>query len=364
MKAGRFLLSMAMAGACLWTLEVAAEEGKPVYPGKKWELKKPGQMGLDGRKLKAMSDYAGGFGCVVRGGYMVYTWGDASKAKDVASAVKPVYTHFLLKAVEQGKLKSVDEAVSKKEPRLKSLNKGLGYKDREITWRHLCNQVSCYGVRERPGRAFDYSDYNMALFFDSLFLKVYGTTWERVDGNVLRPGLTDLLGCEDKPTFMAFGTKNRPGRLAISPRDFARFALLYLRKGKWKDKQLISAKSAAMAVRSPLATSIPRTKGERADMIAGQRSIGGGNNQCDHNGSYSFAWWVNGIGRDGKRNWPDVQGDVYGCFGHGDIRAMVVMPGLDLIVCWNDSRIKGSKMVNQALRLLKEAAGNKAGERK
>jgi len=44
MKAGRFLLSMAMAGAFLWTLEVAAEEGKPVYPGKKWELKKPGQI--------------------------------------------------------------------------------------------------------------------------------------------------------------------------------------------------------------------------------------------------------------------------------------------------------------------------------
>jgi CubicO group peptidase (beta-lactamase class C family) len=355
MESVRFLLVVWLGGICLGIPDAGAAEVGPVYPGKSWEARKPEQMGLDAWKLKALSDYSGGFGCVVRGGYMVYTWGDASKSNDVASAVKPFYTHFLLKAVEQGKLKSIDEAVSKVEPGLETLNEGLGFKDRRITWRHLCNQISCYGVRERAGDAFDYSDYNMALFFDSLFLKVYGVTWETVDREVLHPGLTDILNCEDNPTFMAFGTGNRPGRLAISPRDFARFGLLYMRKGKWKERQLISAEHVKLAVTNPLGVSIPRTKGESAEMIGGQRSIGGGNNQCDHNGSYSFAWWVNGVGRDGARNWPDVPGDVYGCFGHGDIRAMVVMPSLDLIVCWNDSKIEGSKMVNHALKLLKDS---------
>jgi hypothetical protein len=193
---------------------------------------------------------------------------------------------------------------------------------------------------------------------------VYGSTWEKVDRDILHPKLTNLLQCQDNPTFMAFGTGNRPGRLAISPRDFARFGLLYLRRGKWKDKQLISTKHVTMAVTSPLPNSIPRTKGKSADMIKGQRSIGGGNNQCDHNGNYSFAWWINGIGRDGKHNWPDVPGDVFGCFGHGDIRAMVVMPGLDLIVCWNDTKIEGNRMVNHALKLLRDSVtetGPRAG---
>jgi len=319
-----------------WTWDVEAGQSKAVYPGKRWEARTPGEAGVDGRKLTELSDYAGGFGCVVRGGYMVYTWGDVSKRKDVASAVKPVYTHFLIKAVEDGKLKGFDEAVSRVEPRLKGLNKGLGYKDRGITWRHLCNQISCYGVKERPGEAYDYSDWNMALLFDSLFVKVWGTSWDKVDREVLRPGLTDLIQCEDEPTFMAFGTGNRPGRLGISPRDFARFGLLYLRKGNWRGKQLISARHARMVVGNPLPISIPRTKGEKGEMIKGQRSIGG-------------------IGRDGSRNWPDVGSDVYGCFGHGDIRAMVVMPSLDLIVCWNDSRLKGSKMVNRALRLVEDS---------
>jgi len=358
MRRRALLLSLAIAATGSGILWAQAPEDVPVYPGKSWASRKPAELGLDSGKLRRMSDLTGGFGCVVRRGYMVYTWGDASKRKDVASAVKPFYTHFLLRAVEQGMIKSIDEPVSDIEPRLKPLNKALGYKDRRITWRHLANQISCYGVQEPPGRAFDYSDYNMALFFDSLFLKVYGTTWEKVDAEVLHPGLTDLLQCEDEPTFMAFGTGNRPGRLAISPRDFARFGLLYLRGGRWKGRQLISRKSVRLAVRSPLPISIPRTSGRKSEMIPHQRSIGGGSNQCDHNGSYSFAWWVNGIGRDGKRNWPDVGSDVFGCFGHGDIRAMVVMPSLDLIVCWNDSRIKGWKMVNQALRLLKEAAGS------
>ncbi|UCG48298.1 MAG: serine hydrolase [Phycisphaerales bacterium] len=330
-----------------------------VYPGRKWATRSPEQAGLDAGKLKELSAYAGGFGCVVRGGYMVYTWGDAGRRMDVASAVKPLYTHFLLKAVEEGRLASIDRPVCEVEPALRSLNKRLGYKDLAITWRHLCNQVSCYGVEERPGEAFDYSDYNMALLFDSLFLKLYGTTWERVDEEVLHPKLTDPLQCEDDPTFMAFGTGNRPGRLAMSPRDFARFGLLYLRKGMWKGSRLISAEHVKMAVTRPLPTSIPRTKGKSAEMIAGQRSIGGGNNQCDHAGSYSNAWWVNGIGRDGKRNWPDAPADVYGCFGHGDIRVMVVMPGLDLIVSWNNTKIKGHEKVNHALKLLKDAVVEK-----
>jgi hypothetical protein len=96
-------------------------------------------------------------------------------------------------------------------------------------------------------------------------------------------------------------------------------------------------------------------------MIPQQRSIGSKNipdNQCDHVGSYSWLWWTNGIGRDGTRHWPDVPVDTYGCFGHGGLRAMVVMPGLDLIVSWNDTRIRGAERENHALGLLVKAASS------
>jgi CubicO group peptidase (beta-lactamase class C family) len=235
MKPTKILVAVLLAGAFVPVGQAWAKETSPVYPGRQWATKTPEKVGLDAKKLKELSDYAGGFGCVVRHGYMVYTWGNAGRRKDVASAAKPLYSHFLFKAVEDGRISSLDEHVNKWEPRLNRINKKLGYKDSDIRWRHIANQISCYGLAEAPGTAYAYNDWQMALFWDTLFQKVYGADLKTVDTDVFGPMLTDKLQCQDNPTFMAFGLKDRPGRLAISPRDFARFGLLYLREGKWKE---------------------------------------------------------------------------------------------------------------------------------
>jgi CubicO group peptidase (beta-lactamase class C family) len=331
-----------------------AADVRPVFPGKTWERRTPAEVGLDAAKLREFAKRAGGRGCAVRNGYLVYTWGDHKKRGDVASAAKPVYSFFLFHALETKRIAGLDEKVVKYEPRLASLNAKLGHKDRNITWRHLANQTSCYGVTEPPGTAFDYSDWQMALFWDLLFQKVYKTNLATVDRKVLHPILTDPLQCEDKPTFMAFGTKNRPGRLAISPRDFARFGLLYLHRGKWRGKQLLSEKLATMAVTDALSLSVPRTKDKRAEMLPKQRSIGGGNNQTDHNGGYSWLWWLNGKSRDGKRWWQDAPADAFFCLGHGGRRGIACFPSQQIVVSWNDARQLHSnrKLGNAAFRFL------------
>jgi len=331
---------------------------KSVYPGSTWETRTPSEVRMDATKLNAFSDFVEGRGCVIRYGYLVYTWGDASKRADVASACKPWFSHLLFKASEDGKISSLDEKLAKWEPRLKDINKELGYKDRNITWKHAANQTSCYGITEQPGTAFDYNDWQMALFLDTLFLKVYGATYENVGEKVLHPLLTDPIQCEDNPTLMAFGTKDRPGRFGVSVRDFTRFGLLYLRKGNWKGKQLISKEHVTMAVTNPLPNSIPRASGQAAEMISGQRTLGSRaipDNQCDHLGSYSWLWWTNGIDSEGKRHWADAPVDTYGAFGHGGPRAMVVIPSLDLVMSWNDADIHSREKENQALKLLAES---------
>ncbi|MBI1901358.1 MAG: serine hydrolase [Planctomycetia bacterium] len=344
-------------------IAVANLLAEPIFPGEAWEPKTPAQVGLDATALKAFSDYVGGRGCVVRHGCLVYTWGDAAQRGDVASAAKPVYAHLLFKAIEDGKIVGLDEKIVKWEPRLADINKSLGFKDRDIAWQHLATQTSCYGVADKPGSAFCYNDWQMALFFDTLFLKVYGATHDTVDEKVFRPLLADPLGCQDEPTMMAFGKGDRAGRLAISPRDFARFGLLYLRKGDWNGKPLISAKHAALAVTSPLPNSIPRSEGNAAEMLTGQRSIGSQkvpDNQTDHFGSYSFLWWTNGRDREGTRMWPDAPADAFGAFGHGGPRALVVIPSLDIVVSYNDAKLEGwasgkENPTNRAMKLLVEA---------
>lgn len=353
----RMRLSVWVLVLCVSSIACAAEV-EPVYPGKTWATKTPGEVGLDAEKLKVFSDYAGGFGCVIRHGYMVHTWGDAGRRMDVASAAKPIYAHFLFKALEEGRVSSLNEPVCKWEPRLKAINAKLDHKDARITWRHMANQISCYGLAEEPGTAYAYNDWQMALLFDTLFTKVYGASLDTVDDRVLHAQLTDLIGCEDNPTFLAFGTGDRPGRLGISPRDFARFGLLYLRDGRWRDKQLLDPQYVRMAATEPVSNAIPRAGSEAAEMIPGQRSIGSRripDNQTDHMGSYSWLWWINGVDGLGKRHWPDVPIDAYGCFGHGGKRAMVILPGLDLIVSWNNTRIEAPEKENRALHLLTHA---------
>lgn len=333
-------------------LPVMAEE----WPGEHWAVVTPAEAGLDVAGLDTMAAFAGGRGCVVRGGRMVYSWGDPSARGDVASAVKPWFSTFLFLAVEAGKIESLDTPLMTFEPRLGEINAGLDYKDRNITFRHAANQVSCYGVAEAPGTAFDYSDWQMALFADTLFGKVYGHGWDTVDQEVLAPRITSILQCEDSPTFSAYGEKGRRGRLGISPRDFARFGLMYLRGGRWRDMRVLSEEHARMAVTSPLPATLPRTARVVSEMIPGQRSLGSEkipDDQTDHSGSYSWLWWVNGIDRDGNRNWPDAPADVFCALGHKNgQRGLAVFPGLDLIVSWNDTTLGEHKVKEKPLNTM------------
>jgi CubicO group peptidase (beta-lactamase class C family) len=311
------------------------------WPGKTWAASSPEESGMSSDSLAAAARFAGGRGCVVRHGRIAFIWGDPARRGDVASACKPIFSYFLFKAVETGRLPGTDTRAVMYEPRLNELNPQLGYKDRDITMRDLANQTSCYGVRERPGTAFDYNDWQIALFWDTLFTRVYGASYATVDAQVLHPLLTDVLQCEDNPTMMAFGLTDRPGRVAISPRDFARFGLLFLREGRWRTQRLLSAQHAREAVTSPLPANLPRTKGVPAEMIPGQRSMGNKDipdNETEHFGSYSWLWWTNGIRGDGRRYWPTAPADEFACLGHENgQRGMAVIPSLDIVVSWNDT---------------------------
>src|SRR5262249_45454025 len=109
-------------------------------------------------------------------------------------------------------------------------------------------------------------------------------------------------------------------------RDFARFGLLYLHNGLWDGRRLLDERLAAMAVTSPVLNATPRTSARSAEMIAGQRTLGSRkipDDQTDHLGSYSFAWWIDALDRDGRRHWPDAPVDTFGACGHGGPRALV-----------------------------------------
>ena len=332
-----------------------------VFPGKTWEMRSPEEVGMSSNKLAEFSALVGGRGCVVRNGYIVFAWGDQSKSSDVASAFKPLLSTLMLMAVQESKISSVDETVAKFEPRLQSLNGG---KDGAITWRHLASQTSGYGWSEKPGEAYAYNDYALTLYYDTLTEKVFGTNGTEV----LRTRLAKPLQFEDRYTFNAFGPNNRPGRLALSCRDFARFGLMYLRGGKWRNQQLLKPEFARMAISSPISPDTPLTGAIDAEMLPRQRSMGGTKNITPVGpGYYSFNWWLNATNKAGERLLVDAPPDTYVASGHGGMRVLAIIPSLDLIACWNDSRIDDhdrspgnpNTKNNHALQVLVAACGAK-----
>jgi CubicO group peptidase (beta-lactamase class C family) len=353
------VVSRLLAGTMLWVGSPAhaaeAPSAQPVYPGAAWETRAPEAVGLSGENLAALAQFVGGRGCVVRHGYLVFGWGDRQKSSDVASAFKPVLTTLLLMAVQEGKLHRVDDRVADFEPRLNTLNHG---KDAGITWRHFASQTSGYGLVEAPGEAYSYNDFAITLYYDTLTQKVFGTNGT----TVLRRHLAEPLQFQDAYTFNAFGPDNRPGRLALSVRDFARFGLLYLRHGQWRNRQLIRPEFVDLAIHSPLPPNTPLTSGSEADMLPRQRSMGGTRNITPVGpGFYSFNWWTNGTDRHGHRLFAGLPPDTYVAAGHGGIRMLWILPSLDLIVVWNDAHIEDqdaspdnpNTRCNQAARLIR-----------
>ena len=353
-----FIIRCFLLGVFLAVIEPSwSAQVDPVFPAEHWEMRQPESLGLSKAKLEALREVVGGRGCVVRYGCMAYSWGDPTRSADVASAVKPVISTLLLFAVQEGRVTSVDAAVSEFEPRLKTLNQG---KDASITWRHFASQTSGYGLAEPPGRAYAYNDLALALYYDTLTQKVFGTNGTEA----LRIRLAEPLQFEDHYSFSPFRRPDRDGRLAISTRDFARFGLLYLRGGNWRGKQLLQTNLIQMAITSPVPANTPPTGGEETEMLPSQRTLGGTRNITSVGpGFYSFNWWLNGTNLAGQRLFRHAPPDAYAAAGHGGIRVLFIVPSLELIVCWNDGQIQDhdespgnpNTRMNQATRLACEA---------
>jgi CubicO group peptidase (beta-lactamase class C family) len=327
---------------------------EPVFPTETWDTLAPDAVGLDRATLDRLAEHVGGRGCVVRHGYLVYAWGDITEARDVASAFKPVLSTLLFFAVQDGLITSPHAPVAGHEPRLLELNAD---KDGRITWKQLAQQTSGYGLAEPPGTAYSYNDHAITLYYDTLMNRVFQT-----HGNqVLNRYLAGPLSFQDPASFEAFGPRDRPGRLAISSRDFARFGLFILRHGRWADRQLLDPAHIDTMLNSILPADTPITGGQEAPMLDGQRSLGGGRTITQVGpGFYSYNWWRNGIDRNGHRLYVDGPEDLLLAGGHGGRRNLWIFPSLDLIVVWNDSRITDhdespgnpDTLSNQAVRII------------
>ena len=323
----------------------AAGEIDIVFPGESWDQREPAQAGLDAGKLDAFAANVGGDGCIIKDGYLVKSWGSLTSHKWWASASKPVLSTLLLLAVQEKKLPSVDALV-------KSAGWDLSPKDSTMTFRNLADMVSGYACAEAPGAAWGYNDFAIQLYARSLE-KVFQQPLDQA----FRQRMTELR-FEDGEFFGGRGGLS----VAASTRDFARLGWLWLNRGRWNGKEVLSEKLFVEHVKPGVPASLPRTASKEANDYLGIGSYGGGTDQTPHGpGVYGFNFWFNELTPSGKRVWPAAPPDTYQANGMWNRDTVTVFPSFRMVVAVRGAKPgkfepgKSEGAYNANLRLLVDA---------
>ena len=299
------------------------------YPDRTWQEAAPAQAGLAEAKLAVARDYAltgGGSGCVIRGGKRVFTWGDQASRYDLKSSTKSFGAAALGLAVKDGLVKLTDKAIQH-QPALglpPQSNAATGWLE-EITILHLASQTAGFdkaggytSLLFKPGTEWSYSDGGPNWLAECLTL-----AWHKDLNEVMFDRLFTPLGIQRgdlvwrknsyRPELLD-GVKSREFGAGISANvdAMARFGLLWLREGRWKEKQLLPREFVDQ-VRT-VAPGLPGLK------VHVPEHYGKASNH------YGLLWWNNTD--------ETIEGlplDTYWTWGLYD-SLIVVMPTLDMVV--------------------------------
>ena len=270
-------------------------------------------------------------GIILRHGYIVAEWGDTNRVDPVYSVAKSFLSTMAGLAVDRGMIKSVHDPVQK------YVTDG-GYDSQhnaKVTWETHLQQTSEwdgsmwgknsdfigteeFGRGQRkpraikdPGTYWEYNDVRINRFSLSLL-----EVWQKPLPRVLKDEIMDRSGASNtwqyhgynnstaiirgKPMEAVSGGTRWGGGLWISTRDQARFGYLFLRKGAWKDKQILSENWIRAAITpTPVA------------------------------GDYGYLWWLNTT----QKQYPSLPATSFAALGYGS-NTILIDPEHDLVIVW------------------------------
>jgi len=326
MTAGGVCVAVVVACLLMTVLPAGADWS---WPGDEWERAEPAQMGMDGALLAQAEQYAltgGGSGCIVRGGRLVLAWGDQAARYDLKSTTKSIGVTALGLAIADG-LIGLDDRARDHHPTLGDEppeNRATGWLD-AITIRQLATQTAGFAkpggwspLLFAPDTEWAYSDCGPNWLAECVTLAYRRDLRDLMFERVFTPlGITaDDLAWRDN----AYRPREIDG---IPRREFgsgihanvqamARIGLLYLRGGRWGDRQVIPSSFVDLArTVHPAIADLPVRDGDT------------------HGGAsahYGLLWWNNADG-----TLAGVPRDAFWSWGLHD-SLIVVIPSLDLVI--------------------------------
>ena len=325
--------------------------GAMVFPGESWREAKPESQGIDSEKLEGavayLRDNSGKDGVkelvIIRNGYMIHKGSDIDKVHGVWSLTKSFTSTVLGLLIDDGKAK-LDTRACQFVPGMRE-----GYS--RVSLRHFSTMTSgYYAVGDEPRGGYRHGPSltpfkprpkplfaagSKYAYWDSA-MNQFGNVLTRIAGepieDVFKRRIADPIGMNrakwDWGDFgkvdgivVNGGSGNSGKHIFICARELARLGHLFLNRGKWNGKQLISGGWVDAATKAQVSGRIG------LDDFSG----------ADGRGVYGYNWWVNGIKADGKRKWPGGPVGMYSASGYnnnemfviGKWRMVVVRLGLD-----------------------------------
>ncbi len=309
-----------------------------IYPGREWGRATPEEANVNPEKLKEAENWlsrnANGrrYGIVVvRGGRIVAEWYggvDPSAQFPMASAAKSLYGCVLAIAADEGVINSIDDRVVEYYPEMMDIPQGCGpkesrfarEKDREVTFRQLISNTSGYlKPGENPGEVFHYQTFGMNILTHAI-AKAYGYYDPRDPGNspgfarLLEEKIRDPIGARWTWEYSNFALPPEARinifgnftQVLATPRDMGRIGLLWLRDGRWDNRQIVPREWITQATRV-----VPEVRAAAPP----------------DKWAYGYGFWSNEL----QKHWPQLPSDSFAAEGAGS-KLIWVCPSLDLIV--------------------------------
>jgi CubicO group peptidase (beta-lactamase class C family) len=298
-----------------------------------WDQVSLAAAGLDSRRLQQARDYAltgGGSGVVLRGGKLVFQWGDLDAVYDLKSSSKSVGVTALGLALGDGKMtletKAADCLADFAAP--PDFNRRWAP---AVTLFHLATQTAGFAksggfkpIEFEPGTAWSYSDGGPNWLADCLT-----TTYSQDLEDLLFERVFGPIGI-DSESLRWRQHQYRPQQLdGVPRREFgsgvhanvramARLGELYLNEGRWGGKQLIPRDFVRLASKPQAALqNLPVRDEERYPHAATH---------------YGLLWWNNAAGADREDDAiTGVPRDAFWSWGLHD-SLIVVIPSLDMVI--------------------------------
>jgi CubicO group peptidase (beta-lactamase class C family) len=319
------------------------DAAQTVFPGQDWQEATPESQGIDSAQLQAAAeDLEVPQLVVIRNGYLIWKGPQADAYHEIYSATK-VFTSTCLGLVyDDGKCR-LDEPMVKYLPEwgraypvyakvtlrdLASMRGGtrgkLGFVGEGQRWGDPVTYVTAPDAPEfQPASAqVAYQDSNVHLLGRIVAMHLAHEPLKEL----FRRRIADPIGMshwdwgisgtvEGMTHYNAAGTPALKGNggIRITPREAARFALLFLSRGNWNGKQLLSRAFIDEATRNQVPVTTP-----------GRSSKG-------WSGAYGFYWYTNGIRSDHQRRWPSAPAGTYAAQGGGSNRFYVI-PEWNMVV--------------------------------